>query len=203
MIIRRGAEAEIHLTSWLGRKVVSKHRVPKSYRLVSLDQSLRVSRTKKESKLITEARRLGISTPIIFDIDLEQHKIVMEYIDGPRVKDLLGELGEHERHEMLRKIGHDVGLLHQNNIVHGDLTTSNILKANDKLYFIDFSLGDVSEDIEAKGVDLHLLMEAFESTHPELLDEFEHLLEGYNESFTAAPEAIKKVHEIEKRGRYT
>jgi Kae1-associated kinase Bud32 len=203
MIIRRGAEAEIHLTTWLGRKVISKHRVPKSYRLPAVDEALRVSRTKKESKLISEARRLSISTTTIFDIDLEANKIIMEYIDGPRIKDILLDLDEPTRAEMLRKLGSDIGRLHKNNIVHGDLTTSNILKRDDKLYFIDFSLGDISEDIESKGVDLHLLMEAFESTHPELMDEFKYILEGYHAEFDNASEVEKKIQEIIKRGRYT
>ncbi len=203
MLIRRGAEAEIHLTEWLGRKVISKHRVPKRYRLPQLDQSLRVSRTRKEAKLISEARRLGVSTPIIYDIDLNEHKIIMEYIDGPRIKDILFELDAQKRRKLLRIIGSAIGILHKNNIVHGDLTTSNILYRDNKLYFIDFSLGDVSEDIESKGVDLHLLMEAFESTHPELMEEFQYVVEGYSEEFHSAKEVINKIDEIIKRGRYT
>jgi Kae1-associated kinase Bud32 len=203
MIIRRGAEAEIHLTTWLGRQVISKHRVPKGYRLPAVDEALRIARTKKEAKLISDARRLGISTPIIFDIDLKAHKIIMEYIDGPRFKDILIDLDKRERAELLRKLGKDIGRLHKNNIVHGDLTTSNILKRDDKLYFIDFSLGDVCEDIESKGVDLHLLMEAFESTHPELMEEFKFVLEGYHAEFDTAAEVEKKIAEIIKRGRYT
>jgi TP53 regulating kinase-like protein len=71
------------------------------------------------------------------------------------------------------------------------------------LYFIDFSLGDVAEDIETKGVDMHLLMEAFESTHPELMDQFEHVLEGYSNEYGSAKEVIKKIDEIVRRGRYT
>ena len=167
MIIRRGAEAEIHLTTWLGRKVISKHRVPKKYRLAELDQSLRVARTKKEAKLISEVRKLGICTPIIYNIDLEEFKIIMEYVDGPRFKDIIPTLDDKTRKELLIKLGVAIGILHKNNIVHGDLTTSNILKRDNELYFIDFSLGDHCEDIESKGVDLHLLMEEFESTHHE------------------------------------
>ena len=203
MIIRRGAEAEIHLTTWLGREVVSKHRVPKNYRITVLDNRLRSARTKKEAKLISEAKQLGVSTPIIYDIDLHEHKIVMEYIKGPRVKDIISDMDTAERKEIFRKIGQDIGILHKNNIVHGDLTTSNILYENNELYFIDFSLGENVEDIESKGVDLHLLMEAFESTHPELMDEFKYIIEGYSENFELASEVVKKIKEIIRRGRYT
>ncbi len=205
MIIRRGAEAEIHLTKWHGKDVITKHRVPKNYRLAVLDNTLRMARTKKEAKLISDARRFGISTPIIYDIDQFEHRIIMEFINGPRIKDVLSELDEEKRKDILFRIGRSVGLLHKNNIVHGDLTTSNILYRDDKLYFIDFSLGDVAEDIETKGVDLHLLMEAFESTHPELMEmnEFEHVFEGYSSEFKDANEVKKRINEIIRRGRYT
>ena len=74
---------------------------------------------------------------------------------------------------------------------------------NNMLYFIDFSLGENVEDIESKGVDLHLLMEAFESTHPELMDEFKYIIEGYSENFELAGDVVKKIKEIIRRGRYT
>ena len=74
---------------------------------------------------------------------------------------------------------------------------------NKRIYFIDFSLGGKSREIEAKGVDLHLLMEAFESTHSEILEMFDHVLEGYKNEYDGADKVIKKVKEIEKRGRYT
>jgi len=77
------------------------------------------------------------------------------------------------------------------------------LHSNNKLYFIDFSLGDIAEDIEAKGVDIHLLMEAFESTHPEYMDEFKYVLEGYGEVFNRSGEVVAKIDEIIRRGRYT
>jgi TP53 regulating kinase-like protein len=146
---------------------------------------------------------MGVSTPIIYDIDLKKHKIIMEYIDGPRVKDMIPSLNQNERESLFKNIGHSIGLLHNNNIVHGDLTTSNILHSNNKLYFIDFSLGDVAEDIEAKGVDIHLLMEAFESTHPEYMDEFKQVLDGYGEVYNRANEVVAKIDEIVRRGRYT
>jgi Kae1-associated kinase Bud32 len=203
MIIRRGAEAEIHLETWLGREVISKHRVPKAYRIRSVDEALRTARTKKEVKLISEARRLGVSTPIIYDVDLLEYKIVMEYIKGPRVKDIISDLDKNSRKQIFQHLGRNIGKLHKNDIIHGDLTTSNILKRDDKLYFIDFSLGENNEDIESKGVDLHLLMEAFESTHPEFMDEFEYILEGYKEEFKDAAAVINKISEIIKRGRYT
>jgi Kae1-associated kinase Bud32 len=108
-----------------------------------------------------------------------------------------------KRKDILLDIGRSIGILHSNNLVHGDLTTSNILFRDDNLYYIDFSLGDSAEDIESKGVDLHLLMEAYESTHPELLSEFKFVLEGYAMEYEAHAQVIAKIDEIIKRGRYT
>ena len=93
-VIRRGAEAEIGRDVWMGRKVIVKSRVTKGYRHPELDTSIRVSRTKNEARLIQDARRHGVPTPIIYDIDLKNGKIVMEEIEGERVKDVLDSTDE-------------------------------------------------------------------------------------------------------------
>jgi Kae1-associated kinase Bud32 len=202
-LIKRGAEAEIYLSDWNGRAVVIKRRVPKSYRLPQIDRRLREARTKLEAKLISEARGFGVSTPILYDVDVSQNQIVMDFIDGVRIKERLHEIDPQEQKDLCLEIGKCLGKLHKNHLIHGDLTTSNMILRNDKIHFIDFSLGGKSKEIEDKGVDLHLLSEAFESTHSEIFDKFEHVLEGYKEEFEDADLVIKKVKEIEKRGRYT
>jgi Kae1-associated kinase Bud32 len=203
MIIRKGAEAEIHLSTWQDRKVIAKRRVPKKYRIEALDQELRSKRTKMEAKLISDARAIGIPTPIIFDVDSREAVIIMEYIEGERVKDILNKLSSLERQETCNKIGRSIGKLHKNNIIHGDLTTSNMISRDDWIYFIDFSLGEISEEIEKKGVDVHVLMEAYESTHPCILEDFEYIMEGYRTEFNNAQEVEDKIREIISRGRYT
>ena len=127
MIIRKGAEAEIHLTTWQDRNVIAKWRVPKTYRLEELDAALRTKRTKMETKLISEARSIGIPTPVIFDVDKTESRIVMEYIEGERVKDVLNNISSSERKEICLKIGRSIGKLHTHDIIHGDLTTSNMI----------------------------------------------------------------------------
>ena len=203
MIIRKGAEAEIHLSTWQEKKVIAKSRVPKKYRIEALDQELRSKRTKMESKLISEARSIGIPTPVIFDIDTSDAVIIMEYIDGERVKDVLNDISAADRKNICYKIGTLIGRLHKNNIIHGDLTTSNMIFRDGVIYFIDFSLGEKSEEIEAKGVDIHVLMEAYESTHPCILDDFRYIMEGYHSEFDGAQEVEDKIREIISRGRYT
>jgi len=203
MIIRKGAEAEIHLTSWQERKVIAKRRVPKTYRLEELDVVLRTKRTKMEAKLISEARSVGIPTPLIFDIDKKESQIVMEYIEGERIKDILNRISPSERKEICFNIGSSIGKLHSHHIIHGDLTTSNMIFRDGLIYFIDFSLGEISEEIEAKGVDLHVLMEAYESTHPSIMEDFKYIMEGYRSEFDSAQEVEDKIQEIISRGRYT
>lgn len=202
-LIKRGAEAEIYLSDWKGRKVAVKRRVPKSYRLPQIDKRLREARTKLEAKLISEARGFGVSTPILYDVDISQNQIIMDYIDGTRVKEKLQEDDPIMLKTLCTKIGKCVGRLHKNHLIHGDLTTSNMILRNGKIHFIDFSLGGKSKEIEDKGVDLHLLSEAFESTHSEIIGMFDYVLEGYKEEYEDADFVIKKVKEIEKRGRYT
>lgn len=200
-VVKRGAEATITEGEWHGRSVIVKERVPKKYRIQSLDNMLRRTRTKREAALMAEARQCGIPTPVIFDVDVVSSTIVMENIRGELAKDVL-QTGQ-ERNAVAREIGVLVGRLHANNIVHGDLTTSNMLIKDEKIYFIDFGLGERSQEPEKKGVDLHLLKEALDSAHSEFLDLFGHVSAGYISEYDNGKEILAIVEDIEKRGRYS
>lgn len=209
--IARGAEAVLRRDVWLGRDVVVKERVAKGYRHPYLDRRLRNLRIKREARLMREARRLGVPTPYIFDIDLIENSITMEYLDGESVRVLLNR-GE-RREELCREVGRLVARLHAGGIVHGDLTTSNMILCDGRLYLIDFSLGVRTDELEQKGVDLHLLMEAFRSAHADFYDDgIGWVLEAYRAGWKEllgdaglqeGEAVIDKAHEIEKRGRYT
>jgi TP53 regulating kinase-like protein len=201
-VIRRGAEAEIRLGEFLGRDTVIKSRIPKRYRLKELDLVLRAQRTRNEAKLIQEARRCGVPTPIIYDVDLGTAEIVMERITGRRVKDVLSENPELIG-PLCKEIGRLVALLHSNGIVHGDLTTSNMIYRDGKIWMIDFSLGSRSAEMEDIGVDVHLLKRAFMSAHSEIFDRFGEVIDSYCNNFAGCREALRKLEEIESRGRYT
>jgi len=202
-VVRRGAEAEIRLGTWKGRKVVIKSRVVKGYRNADLDASLRVWRTKNETRLIQEARKHGVPTPIIYDIDLQNAEIVMEEIEGRRVKDALMQASDEEADRICEEIGRLTALLHKGGIVHGDLTTSNMILKDGRIWFIDFSLGGRNAEIEEMGVDMHLLKEAFQSAHSERFAKFEVVLGSYDKHFPKARLVVDKIKEIEERGRYT
>ncbi len=200
-IMRRGAEAIIYLDEWRGRKVVVKRRVRKRYRIKEIDDAIREQRTKREAMLMMAARAAGVGVPIIYDLRIKEKEIVMQYLDGERIKDVIDGKGETWKRKVCREIGKAIAKLHSNSIIHGDITTSNMIWMNNKLYFIDFGLGAKSREDEDRGVDLHLLMEAFKAAHR---DErlFGWVIEAYEENFDEAANVIKKVEDIARRGRY-
>ncbi|MFH0816202.1 MAG: KEOPS complex kinase/ATPase Bud32 [Methanobacteriota archaeon] len=200
-IYRRGAEAELCLADWKGRKAVVKHRVPKGYRLAELDERIRRQRMRAEVRLVASARKAGVLVPVIYDADVANHKIIMQFIEGPQAKEAIDAAKPAERKRLCRELGRCAGKLHKADIIHGDFTTSNVIVA-DGLYMIDFSMGELTPEAEKKAVDLHLLKEAFQSAHSAHMDCFESVLEGYRAEFPGAREIEKVVGQVEKRGRY-
>jgi len=198
-IIKRGAEAILYLQD----KTLVKERVKKSYRLPQIDIELRSNRTKKEAKLISEARRCGISVPRIISVDEKNNKIIMDFVDGERLKEYLNETNDENRKIAAENIGISVGLLHQNGIVHGDLTTSNMILKGEKIFFIDFGLGEFSKRIENFATDLSVLKEAFKSTHFKYLNLlWENFIKGYKQTNRNFNKVLETLDNIEKRGRY-
>ena len=189
MYLTSGAEATVHLKDG----IIVKERVPKRYRLVELDERIRKERMRAEARLMSEARRAGVPTPIIYDVN--GSKIEMEYIEGQPIKNVMTP-------ELSARVGEIVGRLHSGGIIHGDLTTSNMILHNDKIYLIDFGLSFVSKIVESQGVDVHVLFQTFESTHKDHEKLIEAFCKGYRKTFENADEVIKRVKEIEKRGRY-
>ncbi len=206
-LLKKGAEASLFLDpNWNGRCVVIKARLPKRYRPNQLDLKIRRYRTIHEPQLIHDAKRLGVPTPLILLVDVEEATIVMEYVKGKQIKQLLDGVSKEMRNDLCVRIGELVAKLHLGGIIHGDLTTSNmILTDQGRIFFVDFGLGDRSEELEAQGVDLHLLKRALQSTHFSVADEcFSCVLEGYAKVAGAERSAkvSEKIREIEKRGRY-
>lgn len=202
-MIKQGAEAKLFLSKLDDQDVVIKDRIKKNYRIEQIDKKIRKSRTSQESNLLSEARRAGVPTPKVFEIDKEDHKIIMEYIDGKRIKELLNSSDRKTIQKICFEIGISIGKLHSAGIIHGDLTTSNMILRKEKIYFIDFGLGFFSRKIEDQGTDLMLLQEALKSTHFKILDLcWKSVIKGYEKEYTIANQVLKKVEEIEKRARY-
>ena len=206
MLIKKGAEASLFLEDWHGRKVILKKRLPKKYRLQKLDEQIRLQRTMHEPQFIHRAKEAGVSTPTIFMVDMADATIVMEFVEGKQIKQVLNDIEEEQRIRLCRQIGNLIGQLHSQGIIHGDLTTSNmILTPHGKIVFVDFGLSEISKDLEVKGVDLHLMKRALQSTHYKHAKEcFKAVMEGYTEvtGDNVAKSVFEKIREIEKRGRY-
>jgi len=202
-IIKRGAEAILYLGKFEGNEVLVKERIKKGYRIEQLDEKIRKFRTKKEVRLLTEARKSNIPTPKILHVDEENCKIIMEYVGNNRIKELLNRSDKKTIIKLCKEIGESIGKMHSAGIIHGDLTTSNMIFFNKKIYFIDFGLGNFSKRIEDQGTELNLLQEALKSTHYKILDIcWKNIIKGYKKEYIEAEKVIKKVDEIEKRARY-
>lgn len=189
--IGSGAEAVIILNS---SQNIEKQRIRKEYRIPEIDIVLRRSRTKKEAKILQKLNSLRLLVPKL--IKTSEYDIEMEHIEGTQLKRLLDTTPEYA--EM---IGKNLALMHDNNIIHGDLTTSNMIIKDNKLFFIDFGLSFNSSRIEDKAVDIHLFKQALESKHFRIMDKaYNHFLNGYDAKDKDA--VLKRLDVVESRGRY-
>lgn len=200
MLIKKGAEADIYLIDWYGKKAVRKVRKPKSYRNKLLDEEIRKKRTLHEAEMLSGAKRAGVPTPLIYFVDPKNSEIIMQYVKGNLVRDILAN-----NLKLSKSMGIYTAKLHRNNIVHGDLTTSNFILYDSKLVLIDFGLSFYSDRMEDKAVDVRLIKEIMSSAHATIFKKaFDLFIKGYENvlgsSFTV--KILKKVSEIEKRGRY-
>jgi TP53 regulating kinase-like protein len=206
VLIKKGAEASLYLETWHGRQVIMKRRLPKKYRIPELDNMIRSQRTITEPHIIHKAKEAGVPTPTIYMVDVSDANIIMEFVEGKQVKDVLDNVTSEERLLLSKQIGRLTGRLHKNGIIHGDLTTSNmILTPFSKIVVIDFGLSERSVELEPKGVDLHLMKRTLHSSHYKYAQEcFKAVLEGYAEVVgkQETKRISSKIKEIEKRGRY-
>lgn len=201
-----GAEAELKGVSFEGAPALSKKRVKKGYRVKALDDCIRKTRAKSEAKLLKEASAV-VNTPKIFRLGLEDSEIVMEFIGGVPLKQAIGK-----NPLLCVEAGKCIRRLHDAGIIHGDLTTSNIIflkKPNDPelaarvgqkgpLFFIDFGLGFFSKKLEDRATDLVVFKKTFNATHSGIKNGWALVMEGY------APTAdlSARMAAIEKRARY-
>lgn len=209
-LISQGAEAKIYLTDepsinfngkkQLAKKFILKDRVSKSYRLKQLDERLRKKRTEKEFKILEKASK-KIRVPRVFSN--KDYAIQMEFIEGERLSENLNKYKKEKQKEIVKKIGKEIAQLHEADIIHGDLTTSNALLKNQDIFIIDFGLSFISKRVEDKAVDLHLFSQALEAKH---FENFNILLKAFLDSYKkASPNSEKVLAQLEKvelRGRY-
>lgn len=212
-MIKQGAEARVYRGTFLGRPVIIKERFPKLYRHPEVDEKLTRRRTTQEVRSILRCRRAGINAPVVYFVDYTTHCIFLEdIIHSVTVRDHIASAQASEQNPkhlqtLADKIGETLAQMHDEDVVHGDLTTSNMLLVsgaddqNIKLVLIDFGLSYISALPEDKGVDLYVLEKAFLSTHPKTETLFERLLKSYTSSSKKSSAVIKKLDEVRLRGR--
>lgn len=197
--VAKGAEADLYIE----RDNLVKERIKKKYRIKDLDERIRRLRTQREYKLLENARRAGVCVPRVFGRDERSCKIFMEKIEGRRMKDVLDKASPEEAAEIAQKIGKSLSLLHDANIIHNDLTTSNMLYKDKEVYFIDFGLGITSTRVEDKAMDLVVFKKSIKVSHTGIWEMlWENILIGYGKT-KRLDEILARVKVIEKRVRYS
>jgi TP53 regulating kinase and related kinases len=206
-LLYRGAEADVFRGDWCGQPAVYKMRKPLLYRLPELDKLIRSQRTVHEAQMLHNSKLAGVSAPHLYYLSPPEALLVMEHLEGKRLKTLLLEPGlTRERVEALGEaFGSSIAMLHAAGIMHGDLTTSNAIVDGDRLSLIDFGLAIHSQRLEDQAVDLRLIKETLTGAHNVVSKPFmQSLLAGYASVLgrARAEAATRKLTEIERRGRY-
>ncbi|MFC7167425.1 bifunctional N(6)-L-threonylcarbamoyladenine synthase/serine/threonine protein kinase [Halospeciosus flavus] len=185
----RGAEAAVSI----GPERVTKRRVPKEYRHPDLDERLRRDRTVLEARLTSEARRYGVPTPVVFDVDVRERTLELQHVGDADLRDDLTE-------SRVRDVARHLATIHEEGFVHGDPTTRNVRVGPDRTFLIDFGLGYYTDDAEDYAMDLHILTQSLRGTaaDPDLL--LAAMEAEYREH--GDPAVLDQLREIEGRGRY-
>ena len=228
-ILKQGAEAKLYICNYLGKPTLIKERFKKNYRHPDLDTSITKERIKNEARSIVRSKAAGVKTPSLYLVDFERRRIYMQHFEHSiTVKDFIiafktiNKAGGDSRSSLdiyAEKIGQNLRKLHDNNIIHGDLTTSNILLVeknpsgitdntkwlnyeNVEIVMIDFGLSFIDSSAEDKGVDLYVLERALISTHNDYPELFEQIFKAYkNYSKNNIKEIIIKYEDVRARGR--
>ena len=195
-IIKQGAEAVIKLS----KNKIIKERIKKNYRINELDKKLRKFRTKREGNILRKATFVNV--PKVYLVDDQRMIIEMEYIRGILLKDFLNKNNLNEILKISELLGEEISRLHENNIIHGDLTTTNLILKDNKIYFIDFGLAFISHKAEDKAVDLYLLKQALASSFPQISEQTFHVMIGGYKFNKKHLEVLERLKKVEKRGRY-
>jgi TP53 regulating kinase-like protein len=200
-LVKKGAEADIYVTNWNNSKAILKIRKTKNYRNQILDSTLRKQRTIKESQTISEVKLYGILVPLVYFVNLKDFSILMQQIPGKPIHDLSNS----KIISLSKQMGHIVGILHKNGVMHGDLTTSNFILFKNKVYVIDFGLSQKTIKPEDHAVDLRLIKEILNSAHATIMKQaWNNFLIGYKSVVGTVKfqKIVNLVSEIESRGRY-
>jgi N6-L-threonylcarbamoyladenine synthase/protein kinase Bud32 len=193
----QGAEAVVEIDG----ERVRKRRLPKSYRHPTLDDRLRRERVVLEARLTSDARRQGVPTPLVLDVDTRETELTVEYVGDA---DLRAVLDSEESEDRVRAVAGHLATLHGAGIAHGDPTTRNVRVSDSsgdgRTYLIDFGLGRYTDDVEDHAMDCHVFEQSLAGTATAV----ESLRESFEAAYVEAGDADvrERLRAIEGRGRY-
>lgn len=245
-LVVQGAEAHVFKTSYLSHKTPAalKIRPSKAYRHPTLDARLTKQRVLQESRVMVKLRReVGRIVPAVYALDWDGTTangktcwMLMEWIEGGTIRNVLNQRisrsgsdfgDDEELRSLMERVGVAVGRMHKTGVVHGDLTTSNLMlrskgepsqvpstnvethaealsdlvPLDGDVVLIDFGLASQNAQDEDRAVDLYVLERAFGSTHPRTEHLFQEVLKAYGESYKGAKVVLKRLEEVRMRGR--
>lgn len=239
ILISQGAEGRIYSGTFLGRETIIKERLSKKYRVKELDSKLTKQRLLQECRCMVKCKKAGVATPSIYFIDQINNSIYIERIFGCTVKEYLrnivvttsssiGSASNQYSDDCIligTKIGIALAYMHDIDITHGDLTTSNIMVKDDNsssncsspssssspassssssskdVVLIDFGLSSMTAGVEDKAVDLYVLERAFISTHPGSDAIVQAILQAYINHSKKSSSVIPRLKQVRSRGR--
>jgi N6-L-threonylcarbamoyladenine synthase/protein kinase Bud32 len=193
----QGAEATVSIET----DRVVKDRKPRSYRHPALDERLRTERTRQEVRLTSEARKHGVPTPLVLDVDPETARIVVQRVGESDLREALSA-------ETVSAVGGHLARIHDAGFVHGDPTTRNVrvgaspegAASEQRVFLIDFGLGYYSDDPEDHAMDLHVLLGSLAGIDDDVDRLRTAAVEAYRDGGDEA--VLDQLREIEGRGRY-
>ncbi|XP_014284920.1 EKC/KEOPS complex subunit bud32 [Halyomorpha halys] len=212
-MIEQGAEARVFNVKYLGKAAVLKERYKRKYRNPILDEHILTDRVRAEARGLLRSKIAGVRVPAVYMVDLDTGRLCLEAINGITAKKFIdreleerGVLDNDSLLHVMELCGRSIGKLHSDNIIHGDLTTSNVIVSEKnnpvEVSFIDFGLSYVSTSAEDKGVDLYVLERALTSTHSSADILFKEILVSYKQTYqSGAKEVLHKFEEVKARGR--
>ena len=201
--LTKGAEAIISSGTFLDLPIIIKHRVPKLYRHSKIDSMIRLHRIRAEAKIMTYAWKIGVNVPSLFGIDIQNYSLFIESVQGDLLYEILKTTSMKELLSIFSELGNQIGILHSNEIIHGDLTVFNvIINSQKKTCIIDFGLAKISVELEAKADDLLTFYSTLKAINLEFQNLFESFLQGYLKVYSEGKKTYQQMKKIQSRARY-
>lgn len=203
--LSQGAEGIVTRIKYLGRDAVRKERVPKRYRHPVLDQKLRMRRLAQEARVLLRLRKACVPVPAVYDVDTRRITLIMQYMHGITLKAYLCCSGSTSTEGVMRAVGHEVARMHSADIIHGDLTTGNVIvdttSTKMNISLIDFGLSYGNGTEEDMAVDLYVFERAVISTHSEQARRLNNaFLQTYGQTLQR-PAVMSRLEDVRARGR--